>query len=838
MKTDTGSQNCGAWRPLAPQRLDAIYHIFSDIFPAADYNDLARQIADCWIDLLRTTWAQKPASIKARDMAYDPAAPLSRIQQKTVVIAYADSVFDKGTATLPTLDRTLVRHFSFIGGLHLLPACVVAKDRFNDGFFSQVERDRIDPAFGSNQLFADMVEKYFSMTDFVLNHVDIENPIFKAYLEGDDAAGRCFYVFSESEYEMRRASGDFEHIFRPRPFPLFTIFRRTPRDQKYAKMSDAEKTVEINLRISPDSLPEPVVDILSVFYKIKNDQMLLETDYQRIIGFRKFLSTKKNIDPDRIFTLSTCQETQHLPWIFRKGIASMADLLTVCGFETSLAKRLASSFETHSTEIFGEEIRALTTFSHVQVDLNTGTFEGLELLAKDFCWYLGMDLNLLRLDAANFAFKKWGTSCFGLPEVKKLMQILFLSMECVAPRMVANLEVNDRLGAVLEQMSDPDAPPPMMYDFHLASLLPVVFNSQNADILGRIPRQLEQFTVPESSIRFSVTETHDGKSVRGSLDLLRLSERLALAGTVEKNGGRIKYKSVPKRKLKNAELAEFCEAAGLTTESVQPLLFDSDPAGPDMLTLKDRFTDEAAIADALGIDERQGSTGSALRWFIDRVLNGRDAYELCCSTADALVRIESQDLEVQRFLAFHTLAFAMMGRNVKSIYFNDLFALPNDHKRIKKTGELRDIKRTRSDIGHLERLLSDPLSPTAVVADGINRLIAIVDNDPALSCYGDEAKYLPGQDSGVAVIHNHANDAHTLTVVNLAGRRQTAVCDFTGSGWELPDLLFDNILKKRFRLSRSTLTVDLQPYQRLWLTPDALLCQSEGQTAISEISRK
>ncbi|MEZ4550687.1 MAG: hypothetical protein R2874_09490 [Desulfobacterales bacterium] len=40
---------------------------------------------------------------------------------------------------------------------------------------------------------------------------------------------------------------------------------------------------------------------------------------------------------------------------------------------------------------FGEQIRALTTFSHA-VDLNTSSFEGLQMLCDDFCWYLSMDL--------------------------------------------------------------------------------------------------------------------------------------------------------------------------------------------------------------------------------------------------------------------------------------------------------------------------------------------------------------------------------------------------------------------------------------------------------------
>ena len=73
------------------------------------------------------------------------------------------------------------------------------------------------------------------------------------------------------------------------------------------------------------------------------------------------------------------------------------------------------------------------------------------MLARDFSWYLEMDINLLRLDAANYAFKEWGTPCYGLPEVTELMNILYRSMDDVSPRMVPNLEVNDKLGGVMRR---------------------------------------------------------------------------------------------------------------------------------------------------------------------------------------------------------------------------------------------------------------------------------------------------------------------------------------------------------------------------------------------------
>ena len=274
-------------------------------------------------------------------------------------------------------------------------------------------------------------------------------------------------------------------------------------------------------RLGAAAPPREVIALLYLFNKVDNDQMLLEEDYQLILRFREYFKKHTRLDPQDLFTVSETQEVQHPPYIFKSEIGSRGDLLKAIGLDP----QAAVNYQQHDEAVFGQEIRALTTFSHVQVDLNTGTFGGLKMLAEDFSWYLSTDINLLRLDAANYAFKKWGTSCFGLPEVTHLMKILYLSMDAVCPRIVPNLEVNDKLGLVLQQMADREAPPPMMYDFHLASILPHVFNSGQVAALPRIFDLIARHDIPKTSIRFSLAESHDGKSVRGSMDLLTPAER-------------------------------------------------------------------------------------------------------------------------------------------------------------------------------------------------------------------------------------------------------------------------------------------------------------------------
>jgi hypothetical protein len=733
-----------SWQPLAGENLEEIRKRFATVFPASDYGELAERIGARWIAMLEEVWTKKPQAVKERDRAYNPGDPLSRLRQSTLVIAYPDSIERPGKATLAALDEFLSRFFPAVRGIHMLPACVVAEGRFNDGYFSQVVRNRIHERFGSNDRFEGLMQRRFSMADFVLNHVDISNPRFQAYLDGDDAAGECFFVFTEAEYRKHLAAGDFSQVFRPRPFPLFSIFRRRPSDPRMAAMDLEGRFDEILRRLGEKALPRAVLGILYVFDKVANDQMLLEEDYRYVLGFRDYLSEHTDLDPDALFTLSETQEVQHQPYIFNSEIGNRTALLRVLGLEAGMAVE----YEIHDPQVFGPQIRALTTFSHIQADLNTGTFEGLEMLAEDFSWYLSMDINLLRLDAANYAFKRWKTSCYGLPEVIHLMKILYLSMDAVSPRVVPNLEVNDRLGAVLEQMADPQAPPPMMYDFHLASILPQVFNSANVAALPRIFRMIRSFEIPKTSIRFSLAESHDGKSVRGSMDLLTPEERRALAEVVEANGGRIKYKATP---------------------------------------------------------------------------GGREPYELCCSTRDSLLPLDHDELEIRRYLSFYTLAFALMGRNVKSIYFNDLIALPNDHQRLARTGELRDLKRTKSDFQRLAARIDDPSSFEHAIVRGMNDLIALVDSDPALHFRGREAEVLlllSGTDpQTVAAVHCTCDHDHTLVVVNVSAAEQSVVIDAAAAGFADGVSLYDNFGGgEGRRIESGALPLTLEPFQRMWLT--------------------
>jgi hypothetical protein len=131
------------WKPLSQDKISAIKKIFADLFPVDQYSDQAARISDCWVQKMRLAWKNKAQNIKDKDQQYRPSDPLSRIQQRTVLISYADSGSKGGEKSLITLDGFLNKYFPAIRGLHILPACKIVENRFNDGFFSQVVRNEI-----------------------------------------------------------------------------------------------------------------------------------------------------------------------------------------------------------------------------------------------------------------------------------------------------------------------------------------------------------------------------------------------------------------------------------------------------------------------------------------------------------------------------------------------------------------------------------------------------------------------------------------------------------------------------------------------------------------------
>ena len=289
---------------------------------------------------------------------------------------------------------------------------------------------------------------------------------------------------------------------------------------------------------------------------------------------------------------------------------------------------------------------------------------------------------------------------------------------------------------------------------------------------------------------------------------------------VKRNGGHVKYKSASKGRYPADEFRKVCVESGVDHGSAVKALFQLPADGPGMLRLKEEIAGRTDIASALNIDPVRLDNDAALNFFVDKMLNGREPYELCITTRDVLPKLDNPYLEAKRYLSFKTLAFALMGRNVKAVFFNDLMGLQNDHERVDKTGELRNIKRTKPERSFIEALIRDPSHVEYWIAKQMNNTIALVDLDLSFHPRGNEARIVDSSVMpSVALVHNSFQHHTTLIIVNTSGEAKSVQIRLSDFGLDSKKDLFDNITAKtipNFRKGEK-IVLDIKPYDRFWI---------------------
>jgi hypothetical protein len=171
-------------------------------------------------------------------------------------------------------------------------------------------------------------------------------------------------------------------------------------------------------------------------------------------------------------------------------------------------------------------------------------------------------------------------------------------------------------------------------------------------------------------------------------------------------------------------------------------------------------------------------------------------------------------------MAFKTLALALMGRNVKAMYFNDLMGLQNDYELANKTGELRNIKRTKSDRIKLEQLISDPSNVEYWIAKQMNDTIALVDSDPAFSPRGIEARLVvDSAQPSVAMLHNHYDNHNTLVIINTSGKNVQVQIRLSAFRLDRQKNLVNNFTAAVIPnpAGEDAITMEIKPFDRFWI---------------------
>lgn len=195
-------------------------------------------------------------------------------------------------------------------------------------------------------------------------------------------------------------------------------------------------------------------------------------------------------------------------------------------------------------------------------------------------------------------------------------------------------------------------------------------------------------------------------------------------------------------------------------------------------------------------------------------------YEINISYFDALRGTSRgiDDWQVARFICAQTVMLALQG--IPALYLHSMTATPNDQRGVEQSGRTRAINRHVWELQRLSALLQDPRSETALVFAELKRRLRIRRRQQAF--HPDSDQQTLDQGPALFAFWRLARRQRILVINNITDRPQTAhlpahPCDHRASAiWH--DLLGGS------RIPATRATVDLLPYQSLWL-------QSGSETA-------
>jgi sucrose phosphorylase len=156
---------------------------------------------------------------------------------------------------------------------------------------------------------------------------------------------------------------------------------------------------------------------------------------------------------------------------------------------------------TETTLANGEPRRLWTTFTPQQVDIDVRHPQGAAYLDSILRKFHASAVNMIRLDAAGYAIKQPGTSCFMLPETCAFIADLTAQARVLGMEVLVEIHCHYRQQIVIARQVD------RVYDFALPPLL------LHALFTGEA-RHLKHWLAISPRNAITVLDTHDGIGVR------------------------------------------------------------------------------------------------------------------------------------------------------------------------------------------------------------------------------------------------------------------------------------------------------------------------------------
>ncbi len=180
------------------------------------------------------------------------------------------------------------------------------------------------------------------------------------------------------------------------------------------------------------------------------------------------------------------------------------------------------------------------TFSHDQVDVDFSNPEVLKEYIQIIRYYLDQGIQIFRLDAVAFLWKKIGTSCLNLPETHEIIRLIRMLIELSQPKAIIITETNIPNRENLSYFGNANEAH-SIYNFSLPPLL------LNTLVTGNC-RYLKQWLMSmppaqNGTTYFNFIASHDGIGLRPAEGLLSEQEVATLISTMQSFGGEVSWRT-------------------------------------------------------------------------------------------------------------------------------------------------------------------------------------------------------------------------------------------------------------------------------------------------------
>ena len=356
-----------------------------------------------------------------------------------------------------------------------------------------------------------------------------------------------------------------------------------------------------------------------------------------------------------------------------------------------------------------------TTFNSFQWDLNYANPAVFRAMAEELLFIANLGVEVLRLDAVAFIWKRMGTSCENQPEAHQIIQAFNAIARIAAPALLFKSEAIVHPDEALRYVSSQECQ--ISYNPLLMALLWEALATREVKLLDHAMRR--RFQLPAGTAWVNYLRSHDD--------------------------------------------------IGWTFDDDDARQVGIDPVGHRRF-LNDFYSGRFPGSFARGVPFQQNpETGDAR---ISGTLASLAGLEQATQSGDQ----RQIELAVRRILLLYGVITSIGG--IPLIYLGDEVGALNDYRYADdpdKADDSRWVHRPRADWDWRARTLSDPASPHSRIFDGLQRLLALRTREPALC--GSDTEFITTGNPHVFGYARRGSGQRLLVIANFSEHPQEIGAD-------------------------------------------------------------